>query len=196
MTDMLLDLLRVTHMAAFAVGIGAATFLETQLIRRFKYRVDQDGLRFLLNGHDMIRYAVYGLWGTGLALLILKVGILGNPFTAKLAVKLLVVALLTANMVVIERFVLTEMFFYEGKRLRDIPSLVRLQLGAIAGVSAGCWIMALLLGGVNRFLEMGVFSILGTLIPILIATTAVGAIAAYAYGRKPSWPRPVSVPAE
>lgn len=196
MIDIAADSLRVGHMAAFALGIGAAAFLEMQLLRRFQSTIDIEGLRLLLAGHDLIRTSVLALWVTGLGLLCLNIVVLGNDFTAKLGIKLGVVILLTGNMVLIERFLIPELFEFEGRGLADIPAGLRCQFGAVAGVSAGCWGAALLLGGVHRFREMAALEVLGVIGPLLIVATIAGAAAALAIGRHRPWPQAATIPGE
>jgi hypothetical protein len=194
MIDIAVDGLRVAHMAAFAVGIGAATFLESQLLRRFSGGIDAEGLKTLIGGHKLIRNALLALWITGLGLLYVKIFVLCLGFTAKLGVKLGVVMLLTGNMLLIERYLIPEMSAREGVRLRDIPQAVLGRFGAVAGFSAGCWGSALLLGGIGRFRTMEAFEVLGVILPLVIAATIAGAVAAMVVGYKPNWPRAVLIP--
>lgn len=194
MIDIVADCLRVAHMGAFAVGIGAAAFLETQLVRRFRHTVDAEGLRLLLGGHRLIRAAVLCLWATGVGLLSLNLLVLGQDLTPKLAVKLGIVGLLTANMVLIERFLIPEIFVYKDRRLGVIPSRTRAQFGAVAGFSAGCWGAALLLGGVDRFRDMGLIEVLGVILPLLVAATLAGTALARAAGRTRPWPQAAAIP--
>lgn len=196
MTDLLFDALRVGHMLAFAVGIGAAAFLELQLVRRFRTGVDIGSLRLLLFGHDLIRNALIALWVTGAALLAMRLGLLDGAFSAKLAAKLIVVTLLTANMLVIDRFVIPDLFVYEGASLSEIPAAVRGQFGAVAGFSAGCWGSALLLGGIGRFKAMEAAEIAGVLLPIVAAATLAGAAAGFFAGLRPAAPAAQIVPGE
>ncbi len=196
MIDIVADSLRVGHMGAFALGIGAAAFLEMQLVHRFRHTVDAEGLRLLLNGHTLIRSALLGLWATGIGLLCVNLFVLGQDFTPKLAVKLGVVLLLTANMVLIERFLIPELFVFKGRRLCSIPGPLRRQFGAVAGFSAGCWGSALLLGGFSRFREMQAVEVLSVIVPLVVAATVAGTAMAFAIGRNRPWPQAAAIPGE
>lgn len=183
MLDLFFDALRVSHMLSFALGIGAAAFLEMQVLKRFRRRIDSEGLKLVLAGHDLIRIAVITLWCTGLCLLLLRIGPLGGALTAKLLAKLAVVTLLTLNMRVIDRFVIPELFYVEGKALGEIPQKLRAQLGAVAGFSGGCWISALLIGGMSVAKQLSPAELAVAVLGLLIGATVVGAAAgAYALG--------------
>ena len=184
MIDLAFDSLKVLHMGSFAVGIGAAAFLELNLVQRFRSNLDFEGLNMLLLGHDLIKAAVIGLWLSGLGLLFLRLGVLGDPFTAKLGAKLAVVSALTINMVVIERYLIPEILAYEDMGYPDIPLLARLKFGSIAGFSAGAWLSALLLGGIGRFKAMEALTLAEVLLPLLAAATLAGALAAILAGRE------------
>lgn len=183
MIDLAFDILRVLHMAAFAAGIGAAAFLEISVLRRFRARVDIEGLRLLLMGHDLIKFAVIGLWATGAAMIFMRVGVLGDPFSAKLMAKLGVVTLLTLNMVLIDRFLIPEIFVHEDQPLARIPREILTKFGAIAGFSAGAWLSALLLGGIGQFKAMDFFTISEVLVPILVLATIAGSMMAQIIAR-------------
>lgn len=180
MLDVVFDILRVLHMMSFALGIGAAAFLELQVSKRFRNQIDGDGLRLMLSGHHLITVAVITLWITGLSLLLMRIGPLGGELTAKILAKLAVVTLLTLNMRVIDRFVIPELFDVEGMALGDIPQSTRARLGAVAGLSAGCWMAALLIGGMSIAKEMTALE-LGCAVGAVLSISAVaGAIAGLA----------------
>ena len=189
MIELTLNTLSVGHMLCFAVGIGAAFFLEMQVTKRFIRGIDIEGLRMVLSGHTIIKYALYGLWLTGLGFIYMRVVVLCEMPPAKLFAKLMVVAVLTANMRVIDRFVLPELFVYEGLQLSDIPTKIRAQLGAIAGLSAGCWISALLLGGFGRLAMMDAVALATIILPIVAMATTGGAVMGVAAGMKRGAPQ-------
>ena len=191
MLDVLFDALRVAHMMSFALGIGAAAFLELQIVKRCRYQIDSDSLRLVLSGHQLITVAVITLWCTGLGLLVMRIGPMGGELTIKLLAKLAVVTLLTLNMRVIDRFVIPELFDVEGMALGDIPADTRAKLGAVAGLSGGCWLAALLIGGMSIAQEMTALE-LGIAVSSLLASSAVvgalaGALAFGATRRRERW---------
>ena len=182
MFDFVTDLIRVLHMGAFAVGIGAAAFLETTILKRFRSCIDGDGLRLLQQGHALIGNSVRILWVTGLSLIIIHVGLAAEPVTAKLLMKLIVVCALTANMAMIERWVLPTLSAMRGFAISDIPVNRLASLGAIGGVSAACWISALALGGVGLFKTLGLGALLMIFLPSLCGAAFIGAGIAVAIG--------------
>ena len=151
MIDIVFDCLRVAHMAAFAVGIGGAAFLELHLTKRVYEPIDAETLRLIDLGHELIKVAVLGLWMTGLGLLFFRLQIYDGVFSAKLGAKLLIVSGLTVNMLVIQQVALPTLRQFEGRGYADMPTGLLGRLGAIAGFSAGTWVSALLLGGIGRF---------------------------------------------
>ena len=177
MSGIVIDIIRVGHMFAFAVGIGAAMFLEIQVVRRFFARIDEEGLRLLIFGHGLIRRAVHGLWITGIALLAIRVGLEGAPLSDKLLAKLSIVILLTLNMQIIDRNLVVRIVGHEGGSIPEMPFRTRAECGAIAGFSAACWLGALLLGGIGYAKTMDGIALAQFLVPLLLAGAAGGLIA-------------------
>lgn len=197
MTDLLFDIVRIAHMGCFAAGIGSAAFLEICLAKRLRERIDLESLRLVLTGHTIIKSAVVGLWLTGLSLMYFRLVVFGDPFTAKLAVKVLIVTALSLNMIVINRFVIPEIFLYEDARLSDIPTQTLAQFGAVVGFSAGVWMSALLLGGIGVLKTMNFATLLFLLVPLLVAATLLGCVVAvFSTYTEISKPRPMEQPAE
>lgn len=176
MIDLLFDCLRVAHMASFAVGIGAAAFLELYLAKRFRDRLDTEAVKMLLQGHELIKYAVVGLWATGLSLLYCRLVIFADPFTAKLAAKLSVVTALSVNMFIIEKFLIPRVVKYQNQRLSDVKPRTLGLFGGIAGFSAGAWFSALILGGIGQLKSMDVAHLSGLLLPLLAVATLIGVV--------------------
>lgn len=174
MTDLLFDIFRVAHMGAFAAGLGTAAFLEICLAKRLRECIDLESLRLILTGHEIIKLAVIGLWVTGLGLMYFRLVVFDDPFTAKLAAKVLIVSALSVNMILIDRFLIPEIFLYEDQRLSDIHPQTLAQFGAIVGFSGGVWISALLLGGIGFLKTMTIPGLLLFLVPLVIAATVLG----------------------
>ena len=185
MLDFAFDALRVGHMLAFAVGIGTAAFLGLQVFGRFRRCVDLMGLRIVLYGNMLIRKALAALWITGVGLLAMQIGVLGGTLTEQHAVKFLIVAVLTASAWATDRYLIPELFVYEGAEPSEIPALMRIQLGAAAGLSGGCWISALLLGGTGLMKSMPAEQIAALFVPVVLAATLAAAAAAWSAGRGP-----------
>ncbi len=182
MIDLIFDAVRTGHMLFFAIGIGGAAFLELNVVRRFHHMIEEEGLRLMLFGHKLIKIALIGLWFTGLALLFMRLGVYEGVFSDKLGAKLAVVTLLTANMILIDRFVIPEIVAFEGASVAHIPWRTRGKLGAVAGFSAGCWIAALLLGGIGYTKTMAAPELAGVLVPLLLGCAMIGWIGALVAG--------------
>ncbi len=190
MIGLMFDMFTVAHMAAFSVGIGCAVFVEVAVFRRFHNGIDQACLALLKQAHCVIGLAVVALWVSGLGLLAIRLGILDGILSAKLILKLAVVVGLTLNMWLIDAYVLPRLDRLVGMRLDQIPKAQLVSFGAIAGASAGCWLSALLLGGVGAFKIMAWSQLLGFFLPVLGGAAVSGAVLAAIFGRKPAMPDP------
>lgn len=169
--DVLVDIVRVVHLVSLAVGIGVAAFLEVTIIRNPRDVLDASQLGLIKAGHKLVRMAVIGLWASGLVLLAVRTGFAPSAFTPKLMAKLAVVGLLTANMFAIEHIILPKLERVRDGIILDLPSGERAGIGAIVGLSAGCWISALLLGAVAIFKPMGAMPLV-----LIFGTLIIGAI--------------------
>ena len=176
MEQIALDFLRVGHMISFGIGIGAALFLEVAILDRFRDQISASDLVLLQRGHDLISVAVKVLWMTGLGLLVMKAGVLGEPMTAKLVAKFAIVSVLTANMVAIGRYVLPALIKHEGQAISQMPALQRARFGAIGGISAACWMTALAFGGIAAFRTMDLSPLLFGSALVVCGSALVGAI--------------------
>ena len=52
--ELAIDVVRVGHLLAFAIGFGAALFLEISVLQRFQSRIDRSDLALLNQGHTLI----------------------------------------------------------------------------------------------------------------------------------------------
>ena len=189
--DFLVDLARVGHMVCFAVGIGVAAFIEIVILRDMRTTITGPNVVLLIHGHRLIAIAVKGLWITGLSLFVLKVGVAAAPVTAKLVAKFAIVSMLTANMLAIERFALPLVQDSVGKSVADMNTLHLVALGAIGGISASCWVSALMLGGISSLAQQPPTILMALLLPALMAGSSIGAVLAYWAGQpgpRHAWP--------
>ena len=166
--EVLVQVLRLAHIGFFAVGIGVAVFLEALILRDVARPITRARTEFLTQGHVLITWAVKGLWITGLAMIIGAIGFLGVELSGKLFTKLAVVTILTANMLVIDWHVVPTLVSLRGKALTDLPPNEIGRLGAIGGLSAACWGLAVLIGGMPVVAqlppEIAISAVLGTLV--------------------------------
>lgn len=176
--NFLADLLTALHMLCFAAGIGASLFLETLIVPRFFRSIERSDLTTLMQGHRLIELAVAGLWLTGFSILFVKTAIMGAPLTPKLAMKFVVVALLTFNMKMIAEHALPVLRHNCGKHLGVLTRYELQLLGAIAGLSAACWLAALGLGAISLFKALATWQLLLLFGPPLIAAPVIGSFLA------------------
>ena len=173
--DFATDLATALHMLSFSVGIGLSVFIEATLLPRFLNRIEKRDMRTLMIGHHMIRYALAGLWITGVAIMCLKVGLAGADLTPKLATKFAVVGVLTLNMALIETTALPLLKRGIGQPLSAFSTGHLRLLGAIGGISAACWIMALCLGAIGVFKTLALTDLAALFLPGLILASLAGA---------------------
>lgn len=171
----LADIITAMHMFCFAVGIGVSLFIESVVVPRFLTQIDRRDVTFAEGGHRLIKFALLGLWTTGFALLFVKVGLMGAPLTAKLAMKFIVVAVLTFNMKMIADHALPVIRHNIGHHLGVLTRYELRMLGAIAGVSTSGWMLALGLGAIGMFKTLAGWQLAVIFLPLLIAAPLIGA---------------------
>ncbi len=176
MDNLLLDAIRLVHLVCLALGIGVAALLEIMLLRDPFAVLGRAQLGMIAAGHRLVRFALAGLWVSGLGLFVMRNGLSVEAFTPKLMAKFCVVALLTLNMFAIDALLMRRLAWAEGRTILDLPFLERTAIGAVIGISAGCWGSAMLLGTISAFRVMEghmLFNIFGTIIlgAALVAAT-------------------------
>ncbi|MEM9146849.1 MAG: hypothetical protein AAGC57_11665 [Pseudomonadota bacterium] len=159
----LTDLLRIVHLAAAAIGIGAMVATDFTMLRLAHRPIGPRHWRALEAAHLLIAPALLVAWASGMVLAFQATG--GNPaaMTPKLAIKLGVVTLLTLDAWYIAKHIRPIMEEAGGIRLIELPFLQRLALGIAAALSVAGWCSALLLGG-SEMLQGAGFTLLLPLI--------------------------------
>lgn len=145
-TTTLLDATRAAHFLGLALALGAAFQADTMAFRALRKPVDGTMLARLWQLHGVVVLGLAVLWASGLAIAWQKTGFQPLNISPKLTVKFGVVALLTSNALLMEAVVLPILRKAKGLRLGELPTGTRLGLGAIGGLSAGCWAAGLMLG--------------------------------------------------
>lgn len=140
------DLMRATHLLGMALGFGIAVLADLFAARAVIRALDDRDIETLEILHRLVSMGLVLLWISGLALLWLRTGFDLDRFSPKLMTKVVVVVFLTANALAIGRVGLPTMRAYQSWRFGDLPPPQRLQLSALATISAACWISALILG--------------------------------------------------
>lgn len=187
MINLAADALTLFHLLSFATGIGTALFLQIRIVPRFRTRIDKTDLRILMQGHTLITAAIVGLWVTGVAMLLLQTMVIGARFTPLMASKLAVVAILTVNMHLIERQVLPVLAWARNESVSVLSRDQLSMFGAIAGLSAISWFIALCLAGLRAFDTMSMNTLAATILPLLILAPFVGAQIAIHIGHGKRW---------
>lgn len=183
MLELVTDLVRVAHFIGFAIGIGAAVFLEGLVLSRARVAIEEEELALIEHGHRLILMALGILWLTGLALVGLKTGFDPALITGKMQAKMWIVAAMTANAFVIAWVVTPLLRDALYASLSDLHDLELAMIGAAAGLSAAGWLSALVLGAVGHLAALP----FGALAPIfggvLIVGVLAGAVFAVLVGR-------------
>lgn len=184
MLELFTDLVRVTHFIGFAIGFGAAVFLEGLVLSRARVAIEEEELALIEHGHRLILMALGVLWISGLALVGLKTGFDPALIVGKVQAKMWIVAALTANAFVIA-WVVTPLFrdaLYSS--LSDMHDVKLAMIGGAAGLSAAGWLSALVLGAVSHLATVP-FDLLGPVFfGVLVAGVLVGAAFAVVIGRR------------
>ncbi|MEX0339789.1 MAG: hypothetical protein AB3N11_12210 [Arenibacterium sp.] len=193
----LIDAARAVHLIGLAVGFGlaiCADVLAAKSVFAPIARRDVDLLQLL---HRAILAGLVLLWSSGLVLLYVRTGFDLAAFSPKLAFKLGVVLLLTANAFVIGRFALPVYRANAGRRFGEITLTTRMRLASIAAVSASCWLSAMALGVFSQLKPLGVEALQSLFAPLflfgllgavaLVFGTGLAALSARRSGE--NWPR-------
>lgn len=173
MLELVTDLVRVAHFIGFAIGIGAAVFLEGLVLSRARVAIEEEELALIEHGHRLILLALGVLWLTGLALVGLKTGFDPALITGKMQAKMWIVAAMTANAFIIAWVVTPLLRDALYSSLSDLHDLELAMIGAAAGLSAAGWLSALVLGAVGYLAALP----FDTLAPIFGAVLVVGVLA-------------------
>ncbi|MEM7271206.1 MAG: hypothetical protein AAF401_18360 [Pseudomonadota bacterium] len=184
MFELITDLVRVAHFIGFAIGIGAAVFLEGLVLSRARVAIEEEELALIEHGHRLILGALGVLWLTGLALVGLKTGFDPALITGKLQAKMWIVAALTANAFVIAWVATPLLRNALYRSLSDMPVAELAMIGAAAGLSAAGWISALVLGAVGHLAALSFDTLGPVFFGVLIAGAVGGAIFAVIVGQR------------
>ncbi len=183
MFELFTDLVRVTHFIGFAIGIGAAVFLEGLVLSRARVAIEEEELALIEHGHRLILMALGVLWISGLALVGLKTGFDPALITGKMQAKMWIVAALTANAFVIAWVVTPLLRDALYSSLSDMHDMKLAMIGGAAGLSAAGWLSALVLGAVGHLATAQIELLGPVFFGVLVAGILVGAVFAVVIGR-------------
>jgi hypothetical protein len=146
--------LRLVHFAGIILGVGAATLLDL-IILRFALikRIIQTDIRIIVFSSKIIAIGLALLWFSGIGFLIyyslFDPSKLDNP---KLIAKIIIVATLTLNALLVHFFVLPQINIQIGQYLlQGLSAFHRFLLVLIGSISAISWYVPLILGIVPQF---------------------------------------------
>ena len=139
----------VTHLLAMALGLGTVMTTDLTLLSRLNAPFEAADAAALERAHRVIVIALLALWASGLLLLALRTGFRLEAVSAKLAAKLAVVVVLTTLALIMARWAIPTLARNTGRRIASLGLPRRLALGTVAGLSAGSWLFALVLGGAH-----------------------------------------------
>ncbi len=179
MYNLLLDLVRVAHLFGFAIGFGSAVLLEFVIVSKLSRGLSRGDLNLVRAAHDLITLAVGVLWVTGLALVWFRTSGDLSAFSPKLITKLVVVVMLTINMMLIARLLMPALQTAPKGMVALLPTPTRIRMGAIGGLSAGCWFSALILGAATSVKPMGFETLVAIFGPLIVIPMIIGALVAY-----------------
>lgn len=157
-----IDAARYAHIITVAIGFGAAFMADYHIISRLGRPVDNDLTTTLHLCHSLIWKMVIGMWGTGLILIGIRTGFVFENFTPKLISKLVTVAILTVNAMLISKVAMPLVEENRGRSLMWLPLSSKLCLAGIGAVSSASWMLALAMGSSKVLAASGwiVFAIL------------------------------------
>ena len=181
MIDLLaLDLIRIIHLLAIAIGLGTMVFTDLTTLRRVEQPVGGDYLKLLDGAHAIMMPALLVAWASGIALIGARTGFDIGAFTPKLWCKLFVVTGLTVTAVLVRHKVMPILRASEGSVLMELPLDQKLVLGVIASLSMSGWGMALVLGASTAVKTAGWDVLFGCLLLGYAAALSVALIVTHA----------------
>lgn len=169
------DAARAVHLLGLALGFGVAIVADLSAARTLVRPLSWTEIETLERYHRMVAVGLALFWASGLVLLWLRTGFVLEEFSPKLWAKLGVVMLLTVNAVLIGKVGLPAMVRWQGMRFGALPMMLRLRLGALAGMSGAGWISALSLGVFSNLKTMD-WPVLSELIGLIYLVGLIGAI--------------------
>ena len=168
-----LDVIRVLHFAAIAIGFGTVVSTDILSLRRIGSAVSEEYCQVVESAQSIIVPSLSVAWFTGVLLLIARTGLDLAAFTADLWAKLLVVTILTATAYVVRFRVLPAIRRNVGRTLLESDLSDTKAMATCTGLSAGGWVSALVLSGLGASGSAPLFIVMATVAVIHLAILAV-----------------------
>jgi hypothetical protein len=152
---------RLIHVVGFALGMGGAIGLDLLAMQLLSRPISQDDLRVTARLGWSVMAGFYLLLGSGATFLLIYAlsdpAKLTNP---KLLAKIVVVAVLAANALLVHRFVLPRIGRQIGRRLFEgCTPRERDAMLVVGAVSAVSWLTAMVLGAVRELNSTATFDV-------------------------------------
>ena len=177
MTLELHQIILIVHIVALVMGFGVAMSVELMLLRSlFRNRTSVELVNFAEQSAQIMTFGFMLLWISGLSFLFYYH--FNSPellLTEKTSAKMVIVAVLTLNCAMNQRFVLPTLRKYSGRHvLASATQNETLMLAVYASVSLVSWIFPLLFS-FNPALNTGysVFNLLGQYVLVLTFTSVL-----------------------
>lgn len=168
-TMILVDLVRLSHLAAMAVGFGTMIATDLNMLRRATDVITAEQLRTLHMTHHLMLAAIALAWISGLILVVIRTGLDPAAFSPKLIMKLLVVTVLSITALLVQRLAMPAMHRLCGKSLLEAEFDDKIRMALCGGLSVASWSTALLLGA-SAFTKTAGWSLL---VPLILTIYAV-----------------------
>ena len=171
-----IDAARYAHILAVAIGFGAAFLADYHIISRIGRPIDDDLTTTLHLCHSVIWKMVFAMWVTGLVLIQIRTSFLSANFTPKLICKVLTVAILTGNALLISKIAVPLVEKNRGRSLMWLPLGQKLRLAGIGAVSSASWMLALAMGS-SKVLAASGWIVFAVFMPVIYFLGVFAAVA-------------------
>lgn len=175
MPEDIIDVIRISHLLCFALGMGAGLYFDLRALRRLNQPFTKDEAEELRHVHNFVFAALFGLWVTGALLIYIRTGFDLANFTPKLWMKLIIVVTLSINSFGIGRIVLPFVRRSVGRCALELPLRAILPMTLTTALSVFCWLSSLVLGASVTF-KTADWTVLTTFFAIKLAVVLVGAV--------------------
>jgi hypothetical protein len=175
-SQVFIDAARYAHIIAVAIGFGAAFLADYHVVSRLGRPIDDNLTTTLHLCHSVIWAMVAGMWITGLVLIYIRTGFDVANFTPKLICKIITVAILTGNAMLISRIAVPLVEENRGRSLMWLPLRSKLCLAGIGAISSASWMLALAMGS-SKVLAASDWIVFAFLMPVIYFLGVFAAVA-------------------
>lgn len=145
-TALVADSLTVTHLVAMAIGLAAMIATDLSLVRRAGETIHTETVFMVALAHRILAVALSFAWVSGLCLAALATGLDPAALTPLLAMKLIVVTILSIAALLTPRMVLPALRRCIGRPLLEAEFDDKIRMALASGLAIASWALALVLG--------------------------------------------------